>query len=336
MRMQRYGRPNHNALNQNTQRTFRSSCITFPWHGKGDIRSSRTNQNVLNALTPAQIAAITTRGSTPGLVDQRQPFGPSVPLPALEPDEGLTRRRAIPEGHVGLNRTIGRVGGQPAAGPQGAGGNAATTSQSTTSRTSSAPALASASATAGSGLIPAEELADDSPSEIDTDASEMSSDEGSDEGSDYKPPPRSSRTRPTRRTTQRPRRQPLPSPEPSYAGETSLQNANQFLVEQNRSPLQSDGRSRQQRREDERRAASRPQAPSPRPASRTSARGRVEGYRYRTEIFRYLNRGVDPFSPPNPTAPTASTGPWSRRPGNENRQRSRSRSPSQPPKIRKP
>ena len=108
MRMQRFGRPQANALNMHQFRFWRPRYQILSWRFRGNILNSRPNNQIFNSLSPAQKASNTTRGTTPGLLHPSTGLrGGVVPLPNLEADEGFIKRKRIPKDFSGLTCTIG-------------------------------------------------------------------------------------------------------------------------------------------------------------------------------------------------------------------------------------
>ncbi|MCJ1400122.1 hypothetical protein MMC11_003326 [Xylographa trunciseda] len=102
MRMEVKNRPKGNALNMAGFRVWRPKLYMVAWHIKG-TKNGRGDQQakVLARLSPAQVAANTTRGSTPGLLNPV--LGPAgrrtvgIPWPVLPAGRGETKREAEPE-----------------------------------------------------------------------------------------------------------------------------------------------------------------------------------------------------------------------------------------------
>ena len=93
MRMERRNRPNENALNMLASRSMRPLYKMLSWHTKGRVATINTRRAaVLAQLTPAQIAANTTRGSTPGLINPALgEIGGRIPHPVLRTGQGVQR-----------------------------------------------------------------------------------------------------------------------------------------------------------------------------------------------------------------------------------------------------
>ena len=92
MRMPLAGRRNQNALNMENSR-MRERYHMICWHpGTDPEKENLARQRVFSKLTSQQIAANTTRGSTPGLIDPLLgEAGGRVPHPILRNGQGSIR-----------------------------------------------------------------------------------------------------------------------------------------------------------------------------------------------------------------------------------------------------
>ena len=109
MRMQRHGRPKQNSLNMHLCRTWRPQYTMLSWRFLGHLLMSRPCREIWDALSPAQKANNTTRGSTPGLINPAMGLqSPAVPLPDMTADSGFVRMILPPKNHQGPTCTIGQ------------------------------------------------------------------------------------------------------------------------------------------------------------------------------------------------------------------------------------
>ncbi|MCJ1412795.1 hypothetical protein MMC19_006894 [Ptychographa xylographoides] len=97
MRMDQINRPTANALNMSGVRVWRPALSLLAWHMRGTVHGRDRHRNAIFAkLTTAQIAANTTRGLTPGLIDPAQgEAGGRIPWPTIPEGRGERRRSPI-------------------------------------------------------------------------------------------------------------------------------------------------------------------------------------------------------------------------------------------------
>ena len=334
MRMQWFGRPNHNAINMDSNRVWRPKFCILSWRYKGQILSSAPNSTVYNSLSPAQRQHNTTRGSTPGLINPALgPGSPSVPLPAMGADEGFVKRKPVPNGFVGLTRQIMPAGTQVA---QSSGSG---TQQGVSTNAPVPPQPAPIVAPVGqmnpntgrstrSGGPSRQGTLNDNDSEPENNDGK----DGDDKDSDTEVVVQSGAPRTTRRPTQAPRAQLTNLPGASFPAPSDpyTDSANEWLAVHGRSPLRAYEDSLRVRRAAHNRASSeaRGNAGTLAPVSGPLDSGTVDstnraptcqtggllmGYSYPTALFGQNRLGTDPFTQPTPRFPvTAAADPESR------------------------
>ena len=101
MRMEFYNRPHDNTVQMRGTRYFRSTHNLIAWHKYSDFgrrhKRSGKRETVLENLSAEQIAANTTRGTTPGLVNiSLGNTGGFVPFPTLIKGQGEAQRPKKP------------------------------------------------------------------------------------------------------------------------------------------------------------------------------------------------------------------------------------------------
>ena len=104
MRMQWFGSPSWNTIQQRCGVFWRPTFRLLSWHGSGGPLDRAPNQVLYWNFNNAQRRNNTTRGATPGLINPAG--GPSVPVPALNPDHGFQRRYTAPGNLAGLTRDV--------------------------------------------------------------------------------------------------------------------------------------------------------------------------------------------------------------------------------------
>ena len=71
-------------INNSLSRSFRPKFKIIAWFG----RDTEARNRIVAKLSPAQTAANTTRGLTPGLVNPHKPYGDRIPVPRSGPNQG--------------------------------------------------------------------------------------------------------------------------------------------------------------------------------------------------------------------------------------------------------
>ena len=270
-------------------------------------------------LNNAQRRNNTTRGSTPGPINPAG--GPSIPLPALNPDQGFPRRYTVPGNLVGLTRDIMPGPGEER--PQQTRDRLARRYQVATGGPSAGqvparPITSGPTGRSGSrGQATGQNIGTNSDSDFDDDGFDDDDDDDDQQmdevsGSEDVPASSIQTSAPAP-----PDQNPLSSGEIT-TGDSYTNNANEYLLQQGLSPLRAHQESIRQRRARER------QEPTP------PGRGTLEGWRYPTELLR----GNDPFAPARnssmqqtPAAPSIASADREDEPTAESTPRGRSESP---------
>ena len=126
MRMELENRPKWNAIQTRATRNWGQKFTMLSWHTKGKWRRGQPNASreaVLAMLTPAQVTANSTRGSTPGLIDPALgEAGGRIPWPVTKEGEGegrLQRNRMRQNRLTALQQVLNRSDPGPSNNPAG-------------------------------------------------------------------------------------------------------------------------------------------------------------------------------------------------------------------------